>query len=285
MHNLRKVSMVIMAGFLGFTGSLIGSSIVYGEDSSIVVTESPNVTAGVSEELGNMIVSANYEPNVTAGVSKVLENHIKGSVMKETTVTDEVEEQGPELVPFDSVRSYYVKAKNGINVRSVPSADSDDTIIDTLGYNTKIKITGKVKDSNFYYIESKDNIKYVSSKFLSSKKLPELKKKQTSASYTWNGQKLNRRNGTVDGPSGKETYYNMNMHGVIEIMRRMGNTDAYWIREDGCKMLGQYIMVAANLNVRPRGSLVPTSLGMGIVCDTGTFVYTTNVALDIAVNW
>ena len=101
----------------------------------------------------------------------------------------------------------------------------------------------------------------------------------------WNGQRLNAVIGTIAGPSGKETYYNLNMDGVIAIMRRMGNTDPYWIREDGVKMLGDYVMVAANLKLRPRGTLVLTSLGMGIVCDTGGFAYYNPYQLDIAVDW
>ena len=102
---------------------------------------------------------------------------------------------------------------------------------------------------------------------------------------TWTGQRLTPYLGTINGPSGKETYYNLDMSGVIAIMRRMGNTDPYWVREDGCKMLGPYIMVAAHLGLRPRGSLVETSLGMGIVCDTGLFALTNPYQIDIAVNW
>ena len=44
---------------------------------------------------------------------------------------------------------------------------------------------------------------------------------------TWDGPVLNRVNGTVMGPSGKETYYNLDMSGVVSIMRGMGNTDEY----------------------------------------------------------
>ncbi len=102
---------------------------------------------------------------------------------------------------------------------------------------------------------------------------------------SWTGQRRTPTLGTINGPSGKETYYNLNMSGVIAIMRRMGNTDPYWVREDGCKMLGPYIMVAAHLGLRPRGSLVETSLGTGIVCDTGGFALTNPYQIDIAVNW
>lgn len=83
----------------------------------------------------------------------------------------------------------------------------------------------------------------------------------------------------------RETYYNLDMSGCIQIMRDMGNTDEYWVREDGCKMLGDYIMIAANLNVYPRGSLVETSLGTGIVVDTGEFAESDPYQVDIAVTW
>ena len=99
------------------------------------------------------------------------------------------------------------------------------------------------------------------------------------------GQRLNRRLGNVYGPSGKETFYNLNMNGVVNIMRGIGNTDPYWIRSDGVKMLGNYVMVAADLRLRPRGSIVDTSLGKAIVCDTGSFVRRNRQQLDIAVAW
>ena len=85
--------------------------------------------------------------------------------------------------------------------------------------------------------------------------------------------------------SQRETYYNLDMSGCIDIMRSMGNTDEYWVREDGCKMLGNYIMCAANLNVHPRGSLVETSLGTAIVVDTGGFADSDPYQIDIAVTW
>ena len=101
----------------------------------------------------------------------------------------------------------------------------------------------------------------------------------------WGGPVLSRSNGSIYGPSGKETYYNLNMNGVVNIMRRMGNMDEYWVRNDGCKMLGNYIMCAANLRVHPRGSLVESSLGTCIVCDTGGFAHGNSHQLDIAVTW
>lgn len=101
----------------------------------------------------------------------------------------------------------------------------------------------------------------------------------------WTGPVLTARAGTVMGPSGKETYYNLPMQGVVRVMRNMGFYESefpYLVREDGCKMLGDYIMVAANLNVHPRGSIVETSRGLGLVCDTGSFVRHNPTQIDIA---
>lgn len=98
---------------------------------------------------------------------------------------------------------------------------------------------------------------------------------------------LTKQAGVFYGPSGKETYYNLPMGRVINYMRELGYTTEeypYWVRSDGAKMLGDYVMVAADLSVYSKGSIVPTSLGKGIVCDTGAFAGS-SVALDIAVNW
>ncbi len=103
--------------------------------------------------------------------------------------------------------------------------------------------------------------------------------------HRWKGPVLSKGRGVNYGPSGKETYYNLNMSGVVNIMRSMGYTGEYWVRDDGCKMLGEYIMVAANLNLRPRGSIVETSLGDAIVCDTGGFAKRNPTQIDVAVTW
>ena len=90
--------------------------------------------------------------------------------------------------------------------------------------------------------------------------------------------------GVFYGPSGKETYYNLPMEGVIKIMRDAGYYYDYKVREDGVKTYGGYVMIAADLNKYPRGTLLETSLGKGLVCDTGEFV-NGDVVIDIAVDW
>ena len=96
--------------------------------------------------------------------------------------------------------------------------------------------------------------------------------------------KLTAKLGVFNGPSGKETYYNLPMEGVIKIMKDSGFYMDYEIREDGVKTYGGYVMLAADLNKYPRGTLLETSLGKGIVCDTGEFI-NTDVVVDIAVDW
>lgn len=103
--------------------------------------------------------------------------------------------------------------------------------------------------------------------------------------YVWEGEVINSYNGTVAGPNGKETYYNLNMSGVVRIMESLGYDYEYWVREDGAKMYGPFIMVAADLDLRPRGSIIKTSLGWAMVCDTGEFTNWNPTQLDIAVAW
>ena len=83
----------------------------------------------------------------------------------------------------------------------------------------------------------------------------------------------------------KETYYNLPMGQVVENAHNAGIEGEYWIRDDGCKMLGDYIMIAANQDVHPYGSIVDTSLGQGIVVDTGGFAYYNSTQVDIATDW
>ena len=112
----------------------------------------------------------------------------------------------------------------------------------------------------------------------------------TQSTYTidYSGAVLNPSAGAILGPSGKETYYNLDMSGVVRIMRNMGYSAEeypYWVRSDGAKMLGNYVMVAANLSLRPRGSIVLCSLGEAIVADTGGFAEGNPTQLDIATAW
>ena len=110
----------------------------------------------------------------------------------------------------------------------------------------------------------------------------------TSIPVSYSGQVLTPTAGRINGPSGPETYYNLPIEGVIRNMRNLGFDEVnypYSVRSDGVKTLGGYVMVAANLAIRPKGTIVATSLGAGIVCDTGGFALVNPTQLDIAVAW
>lgn len=83
----------------------------------------------------------------------------------------------------------------------------------------------------------------------------------------------------------KETYYNLNMDRVVSIAHERGFMGEYWERPDGMKMFGTYIIVAANQQAHPYGTVVMTSRGAGIVLDTGEFAKINTEQYDLAVTW
>lgn len=119
------------------------------------------------------------------------------------------------------------------------------------------------------------------------KKVQEKKEKEDNPVAIQHSNKscLNKTNGVFEGPSGKETYYNLPMGRVIQYMEALGYNYRYWVREDGVKMYGNYVMCAADLSIRPKGTILETSLGKAIVCDTGGFTRTCPYGLDIATAW
>lgn len=94
---------------------------------------------------------------------------------------------------------------------------------------------------------------------------------------------LTARIGKVQYDGHIETWYDLDMANVVARSDRdLGVSDLYWIRDDGCKMYGPWIILASHESV-DRYSLVETSLGTGIVLDRHT---TGDPNLyDIAVDW
>ena len=100
--------------------------------------------------------------------------------------------------------------------------------------------------------------------------------------------RITKERGGYMGPSGRETYYNLYMGNCVNYMRELGYDEInypYWVRDDGAKMFGLYVMCAANWKTRPRGTIIPTSLGDAIVVDTGEFVTDYPNGVDLAVDW
>lgn len=95
--------------------------------------------------------------------------------------------------------------------------------------------------------------------------------------YSGSGSRLTRSSGVNYYNGNKETYYNLDMSGVISNAQSMGIQGNYWIRDDGVKMYGDYVIVAAQMD---KGTIISTSLGTGIVLD-----YCPAGTIDIATNW
>ncbi len=198
-----------------------------------------------------------------------------------TAETTEETSNAAELIESDATETTGYVTASRLRVRDEASTDGE--ILGRISRGSEVEILGEYSNG-WYLISYDESTGCVSGDYITFDE--DEVAGYTGVSVDWDGSVLTAFAGVNYGPSGKETYYNLDMSGVVSIMRSMGNTDEYWIRDDGCKMLGDYIMVAADLNAHPRGSLVPTSLGMGIVCDTGGFVSNgSGVALDIATAW
>lgn len=104
-----------------------------------------------------------------------------------------------------------------------------------------------------------------------------------------NPDRLTRSKGIVTFNGHRETWYSLPMQGVVRIMRNCGFDEAsypYSVCDNcGCKLLGDFIMLAADTYKIERGTLVETSLGTGIVADHCGRSEKESDLFDIAVNW
>ena len=250
-------------------------------------------TAGVASAIYNINSSIDDEDYVSITELQVdsmstspmetsyTEESIDDDLVEETEeieMTDEVIEN-PQFV---EVPEYYVyiNAYSGIRARTSPTIDADN-IITVLPYQTEVKIFAESFDGEWAVLNLENQIAYISKEYI-QETLPE----NDTYNYNWYGKVLNSSNGKVQGPSGIETYYNLPMSGCVKLMNHLGYYGTVWTRSDGAKMWDEYVMVAADLSIHPKGSLVETTLGTGIVVDTGSFVYNgSGVSLDIATAW
>ncbi len=85
------------------------------------------------------------------------------------------------------------------------------------------------------------------------------------------------------GVTHRETYYDLPMN---RVMQNCGQGGYYTVREDGVKVdRDGYVIIAANLGIYPRCSVVETSVGPGKVYDTGGFAAYHPHGWDIATDW
>lgn len=167
--------------------------------------------------------------------------------------------------------------------------DIDGNVLTTYSLNDMIHVIGK-NDFGYYLTEQNEYIKatdVMNTRYTEPTPIAVYEPEPAVTVYTppTGTGYLTPSAGVFYGPSGKETYYNLPMGGVIAIAQAAGIQGNYWERSDGAKMYGNYIICACGFDVRPRGTLVETSLGTGICLDTGTFAYSDPYQVDLAVNW
>ena len=93
---------------------------------------------------------------------------------------------------------------------------------------------------------------------------------------------LTAKLGTVQYNGHTETWYDLPMQRVVQRGQDMGIPCDYWVRDDGVKMFGQWVIVAAHPS-KTRYTFIDTSLGAGIILDTHTKSETE--LYDIATTW
>lgn len=208
--------------------------------------------------------------------SIVLASDVLGEMEEPEEWYEDIIDPKPEVIDADD--TMYVTTR--LNVRAEASTDSE--VVDKLHITDKINVTGYTEDGSWARIETDDGEEaYVATDYIADSIMAY---EADTYNSDWNGGKLSKK-GAMSGPVSKETYYNLDMSRVVANMRKLGNNDEVWVRSDGAKMLGDYIMIAANLQKHPRGSLVETSMGTGIVVDTGTFAINNPNQIDIATTW
>lgn len=279
---LKRITMSLVAAI--FALSLI-VNVNYCESKANEVTNNDNleygITAGISLYMMKLM-KATRENNLDQFLK---ENNIDTSSAEDNTIP--VENVIRELV-IESRNEKKFVAVDKLNIRDYPDINGTE-IEGYLNLNDSVIVTGVTTDNDgnmWGRIVYDDGDSWIYYSYLSDTETEvDTWSEEDTYNYSWSGEVLNKRNGVVVGPIGKESYYNLPMGRVVQIMKDKGYNYEYWVRSDGVKMFGEYVMVAADLSRYPKGSLVSTTLGTGIVCDTGDFVYSTDRALDIAVSW
>ena len=94
---------------------------------------------------------------------------------------------------------------------------------------------------------------------------------------------LTAKLGRITFEDHQETWYNLLMHNIVDKAHDNGLDGEYWEREDGCKMLAEYIICAGAVD--RYGECIRTSRGDGLILDTGDFAKKEPTTIDIAVTW
>lgn len=297
--KLLKVSVIMLAAMSIFSISALTYKNLYGNHVSAKkesISGSPvsGATAIEAEllQIDNKKDKETYSSkffNVSfAGSNKVLMQMIADVEQEMETNDIRNEKRGTgirktdtyEIIPAD----YRMFTQTPLNVRDNPTSDGEK--IKVLPTNTEVHVVGTIENNSYVQIETDiEGSKYTA--FVSADYLGDTEVKIVKPVSTWQGPVLNAKSGTVVGPSGKETYYNLNMSRIVANTKAYGIAGDYHVSPEGYKMFGEYVMVAANLNIHPRYSVIRTSVSdKCLVVDTGEFTQNgSGTQVDIAVVW
>lgn len=282
--SFKKVMLIVIAAILVLSGAAV--TFVSIKLGGIKIISADKIQLAQSDGVLSGNVNDANDTNEEGSLQDELDSYI--------TVTEKVVKE-EEKIPYET-ETKDKSTGDGEKVERVIQNGSEGTKelvykITFIGGNEqeKIQIAENIIEEPVNCVkEIKDKeVPVVTAR--SSSSIDEDDDEDDSASYSgdedssWSGTKLTKSAGVVrasETPSGyRETYYNLNMNGCL---RAMGlDSSGYGVRSDGVKTYNGYVMVASpNLSKYPKGSYIPTTLGMGYVVD-----YCPSGALDIAVTW
>lgn len=262
------------------TAALDGIAPVVTEDAATDLTGSITLTAAQESGLDAMVFTAAEEASEEEAQDPAEEDTQTAEATEETADT--------EIVPAESAD---VLAEEAAAESTEEEAAAEETAEETASSDAAEEETAAAAEDSGEKTTSSDEDAAEETEAAAAEESADVAEETvdlnvSTKNSSWTGQVLNSYVGAVYGPSGgKEVYYNMNMSQVVANLKSAGYEGDYWVRDDGVKMFGSYVMVAACYSVHPYGSFVETTLGTAIVCDTGTFAYSYPQMLDVAVTW
>ncbi len=262
------------------TAALDGIAPVVTEDAATDLTGSITLTAAQESGLDAMVFTAAEEASEEEAQDPAEEDTQTAEATEETADT--------EIVPAESAD---VLAEEAAAESTEEEAAAEETAEETASSDAAAEETAAAAEDSGEKTTSSDEDVAEETEAAAAEESADVAEETvdlnvSTKNSSWTGQVLNSYVGAVYGPSGgKEVYYNMNMSQVVANLKSAGYEGDYWVRDDGVKMFGSYVMVAACYSVHPYGSFVETTLGTAIVCDTGTFAYSYPQMLDVAVTW
>lgn len=225
---------------------------ICGLHASAAETETTSAVSTVAEE-----ETTDTESTAAGDTYGLNAEEIEALVSFETpssvTYASDEEEDAAFLAAINFNAAVYTDAETGITYTQTLSGDT-------------VPVTGASYESA---LAAGDKEEYIA-----------ILKAQTTSFY-WDSSCLTEYGGVNKGPAGTETWYNLNMSTIVSVLRSNGYEGEYWVRSDGVKMFGLYILCAADYSTYSYGTIVETSLGTGIIADTGC----ARGVIDIAVAW